>query len=215
MWLGVRSTEPDSLDSLDLPFRAPPADGIRQDIFSVVVDKGDEGFARPLPVLYFGTQVVHADRRLSDVLAALGDYCEAALQSDQRSVYTVHACRIDGVPGLYARDLFNRSVDRRNFERLGVEFAQKPLVTFDGDRFSTTGWKSFDPQFSLMVGSSDEGGAWQLSGGLVPFTLASFRFGPIGPLELARLVRVCDAMKVVAAEEPADAYHLVRSLVNP
>ena len=211
----MRSTEPDSLASLDLPFKVPPADGIRQDIFSVVVDKADEGLARPLPVLYFGTQVVHADRRLSDVLAALTDYCEAALESERRPVYTVHACRIDGVPGLYARDLFNRSIDRRRFQRLGVEFAQKPLVTFDGDRFSTDGWESFEPKFSLLVGSSDEGGATELSGGLVPFTLASYRFGPIGPRELSRLVRVCDAMKVVAAEDSADAYRLVRRLVTP
>ena len=193
----------------------PPADSVlAPGIFSLV---GEGAFpntgVRNLPTLYFGHQPVFADRSLEAVRKVLREYVGFTLASRERAFYELHMCRFQGRIGLYGRDGFNRSSYRRALERLGFEFIGGPFVEFlEGGQFKAADETTARPSFALLGGSADDGGVSVPTPALLPFTLASYRLGPIPQAELGALVRAAAEMAAFGADEPRLALnHLVRN----
>lgn len=130
-------------------------------------------------------------------------------------MYTLRACRVGDTYGVYGRDMFNRSAYRRRLERQGVRFSAEPVTGFrlDGN-FEDKRWGPFRADFSLLEGGDEDGEPIRIPGGLVSFTLASFRLGPIGSQELSALVRVTHSMISVGAAQPDAALEYVRNALE-
>ena len=186
--------------------RTTGADGPRfEGVFNVVTQPeatGKRG-ARKLPTLFFGRAPVFVDRSVDKVATRLVRAVELATEAWRRPTYLLQPCVLDGRPGLYARDLLNRSAFRARLRRLGVEFTEDPFVTFtDTDRFNCRDWGDFEPSFVITPGyePEDPDEIMESTDALLAFRLATFRMGAIEPQELKRLVRVCTGLDSASAK---------------
>lgn len=182
---------------------APPPDQPSEEgVLSHVVDKGAQK-VRALPRLYLGPQLVFAHREASRVIAVMAEWVDAIKRSSIESVYTLRACRIGDATGLYGRDMFARSLYKRKLQRLGVEFDDKPFVTFRDDHFESDAFGLVRPDFVILDGESDEGTVMRVGGAMLPFVVVTFRLGAVPAVELSNLVRCLDGVPAMSADEPA------------
>lgn len=182
-------------------------------MFSVVLEeKGGEvsrsgamrAQIRRLPTLHMGVSPIYAHRELLRLQSRLVDMVSMALRSKAQPTYAMQACEVDGLRGLFARDFFNRSVYRRRLVRDGAALSDDPLVTFDGGSFSARDWGKFRPSFLILGGSGEPADEVKFfEGALVPFTLASYRFGPVGAEELRSLVQISRGLIAIGGDDHA------------
>jgi hypothetical protein len=205
VWLGVRSTVARTIPD-DLPAGDAPADAPRQEgVFTLVPAPAERPARgpRPLNVLYMGPTPIHSDRALDTVQRYLVKIVEIALGSRARPTYHVRACEFGGRRGLYARDLHNRSAYRRRLQRAGMSFSESPVVHLEPDgSFLTDDWGPFHSDFVISGGAEEDGGLIRIAGALLPFTLASYRFGPVEADELATLISACRGSEGMGADDP-------------
>jgi hypothetical protein len=156
---------------------------------------------RRLPSLYVYDYQVFADRREEPVLGRLRLSLDTALASRGESIFAMHACRFEGMIGIYARDLFNRSSYRRKLTRLGVSFADDPYVRFTGDgTFISRDLGEFRPEFVVLSSSAEDPkelvkakGAW------LAFNIAGLRLGQIDGAELAQLTEALSGVEAIGS----------------
>ena len=205
-WLEIRCTASGFLNTIDLPYGDPPEGAERSEgVFSVVIEdgpgRGRRGIKR-LPVFYLSMDPFFAHRELETLRTTIKDTISLAIQTPDSATYVAQACSIAAKRGIYARELYNRSFFRRKLARLGFEFSADPLLRFNEEgSFESSDTPPFIPDFIILGGKdeSDPMKVMALTNGLAIWTLASFRFGRIGSVELGRLVKACETSSVVAA----------------
>lgn len=184
----------------------PPNEARFEGIFSILAGgPADRAGRRPrrLPILYMNNNPVFAARSVDDVVERTEIAMRTALQAKDRATYVMHACRVGGQVGLYARDLYNRSSFRSKMIRYGAEFSEDFYVHFLSDgRFEVADWGAFAASFLLMNGEPDEDvdQVWSAS---VLFSIVGLRMGLPGPEEFSRLVSTVRDIPVLLVREPA------------
>lgn len=188
----------------------PPAGAPREEgILSLVVQEpGDR--VRRLPSLYFGRAQVFAHRAVDEVLRHLARLASAITQISERPTYLVQACELDGIRGLYLRDLFNRSAFRRKLMRLGLAFVDDPVVTRAGPGFACTRWGPFQPSFAVVY-TGDEAIDLSPSTARLTAMMATFHLGGLGTAEFRALLRACRGIRAIGGEDASAVVERVRS----
>lgn len=157
---------------------------------------------RRLPVFYLSMDPFFAHRELDTLRTTIHDTISLAIQTPDSATYVAQACSVAGKRGIYAKELYNRSTFRRKLARLGFEFSDDPLLRLNEEgSFTSSDTPPFVPEFIVLGGKddSDPMKVMALTRALAIWTLASFRFGRIGSVELGRLVQACGRSSVVAA----------------
>ncbi len=166
-----------------------------------IVGGSHAGRVRQLPGIFFGPEQVFAHRDLDEVAERVAVWADAAARSAKESIYTLTACRLGDVFGLYGVDAFNRSRYRRDLRRFGVAFPADPLVRFVGEgAFACEDWGVFSPRFVALGGADDSRDqVFRTKGAELAFVLASYRMGALQPDELRELVQAASHLDAVSA----------------
>jgi hypothetical protein len=204
-WLEARSTAPDVLGDLPLPWGTPADDDERHAaIFSVVVDDPSKR-VRELPSLYHGNAQIYASRDIADVRQKLAATVSAVLESSSRAWYLASACRVGNRFGLYARDVCNRDPFRMRTARAGLVISDDPHVRMTDDgSFTCEGWPSFQPTFIVVNPRRDAEARNLNEGASLTFLFGILRLGAMTAPELRHVVQMVKTADIVDADDPDD-----------
>lgn len=203
----MRSTTPGVLSRIDLPETPTPAEATAYPaLISLVTGNPDER-PRKLPTVWFGKTPFFTDRDLGRVEDRLRYMVEATFYVPQRSTYLLHACRFDGMKGLYGQDFHNRSVFRSKLQRQGMEFSEEPYTRFNPDGvFECSDWGAFEPSFVVLRNASDHtqdpNELIETRGAALAFALTAYRLGMAGPAEVSRIVQMVKGVRAFSALTP-------------
>jgi hypothetical protein len=202
----VRSTANDLLERADISYSSPPTGSpTHESVLSIVLEASvARNKVRRLPALYMGNAHVFSDRRIDLVLDRFERTARMLQGATSKPTYLLHPCRIDGLVGLYARDVYSRSTYRMKLRRLGLEFSDDFFVTFDqGGRLSSERWGPLDISF-VIVGVDDEDPTKTTSttGAYLSFILSSWRVGLMDGEELRWLNRAFSEVEGLSAGDP-------------
>jgi hypothetical protein len=213
-WLEIKSTAAGVLDPLGYRTPEPPEGAAAHEhIFSIVIDDPGKK-TRALPSLHHGRTQVFVHRDLAALGARLNRALEVIGAASEDAAYFVASCRIGDKPGLYLRDLFNRSSYRLHLSRLGVEFAEDPYTRLMASGlFDCRDWGEFEPQFVIAGGPypADENEVIDRGGGLAPFTFGILRVGQITSPEIAHLSALVRRVPVLASRSPQAVMRLLQN----
>ncbi len=123
---------------------------------------------------------------------------------DEQAVYLAQPCRLEDRPGLYIREIFNRSRYIRKLQRLGMEFSNENHVRLTPRRtFLSDAWGEFRPAFVIWLDQDEDPKKVTVkSRGLGATTLGMYRLGAMPPKELPHLVGVLQSAPLVSATNP-------------
>jgi hypothetical protein len=191
------------LDDLALDFGVVPEDAVRfSGAFSVVVDESTKRIRR-LPSLYFRYAQLFASRDIAEVLRRLEATVNRFLVADERPLYLLNACELDGQPGLYGRDLFNRAPFRRKLLANGLRMAEDPFVQLNGKGFCCADWGTFSARFIVHdVLASDDPSLFRLRGASLLYWLNGLRLGTLTVAHLGALGQMLTGITAVNARDP-------------
>lgn len=204
-WLELRCTRRGVLKRAPAAERHTSPDAVRRaGVFSLVFEERS-AIIRRLPSVYLGRFQIYSDREPDRVVQQTGRLVETVLGAYKRSTYALRPCEVGGRPGLYARDLNNRSAYRLKLERLSVTFASDPWVTLSGEgAFLSRSWGPVDPTFVILGTGGGIGdqvvtarGAWLIT------LMTTYRLGQISAPELRRLARALHGVEGIGAADPA------------
>ena len=203
-WLEARSTVEGALEGPDFEGE-PPSDATRHEaVFSLVVHPPERRLRR-LPTLYVRSAPVFAERELSPVLESLRQIIEVVRSARERPTYALRACRLDGEPGLYGADVYNRSAFRARLARLGMDFSEDPYVELGPNhRLQVEDWGDFEPRFFIIgVGTSAGETVVEMSGAMALVLMSNSRFGELTPPELRDLAGIFSSIRGVGCRDAA------------
>ena len=157
------------------------------------------------PTVYLGNQPVFAARDVGAVAERFDQLLSLLVHADREANYLLQPCRLDGRPGLYAREIFNRSAYRRKLERLGVSFSGEnhARLTPRGTFYSAA-WGEFKPAFVLWLDEFDDDPTRVIpkQRGLAATLIGGYRLGNIPPSELGDLVAALKSAPMLSAGDP-------------
>jgi hypothetical protein len=195
------------LDGVNLNFGDGPGDAPRfSEAFSLVIDPPRKRGVRRLPSLYFRYAQLYAARNVEEVLERLEETSSRFLVAEERPLYLLNACELDGRPGLYGRDFFNRSMFRRELSAAGMRFAEDPFVRLNPDgTFSCADWGSLKADFVIQDATAVGGPPIvRMSGATLLYWINGRRLGKLTRGDLRSLAKAFSGLTAVNALEPTD-----------
>lgn len=166
--------------------------------------------------MYHGNAQLYADRDLEKVRSRLVRTIDAVLHAEETPAYLMTACRIDGRPGLFARDVYNRAPFRIQVTRAGLELSDDTYVRMTPDgAFECEGWAPFHPEYIAVKNLPGPRGRESENvnkGALLAFLFGILRVGDVGMVELHRLTSTIRTAHVVAEDDPEQLVATLRSL---
>ena len=148
---------------------------------------------------------VFADRDPALVVAGAARAARMMVSAMQRPTYVLAPCEIDGIRGLYGKDVFNRSAFRRSLRREGVSFSADQCIVLQDGVVSSEEWGEFDPRFAILpdLPEEEEADRTRPRGGWLVFELSTFRIGGVTKTELRDLISLAARLRAVGSVDAA------------
>jgi hypothetical protein len=203
-WLEARTTAEGLLQGLTMAVVEPPAGATLHDgVFSLVVDPPTKRLRR-LPTMYIRGAPVFAHRDVGPVIDSLHRTIEVVQSAQERPTYALQACRLDGEPGLYGADVYNRSGFRNRLGRLGMNFSNDPYVSLSPEgKMQCTDWGNFEPRFFIIgVGTPQRETIVEMTGAMALVLMSNSRFGQLDRAELHALAGLFSSVRGVGCRDP-------------
>lgn len=166
--------------------------------------------------MYHGNAQLYADRDVDKVRARLVRTIDAVLRSQEQPSYLITACRVDGRPGLFARDVYNRAPFRIRVARAGLELSDDTYVRMTpAGEFECDGWEPFRPEYIVVKNLPGPRGREHENvnkGALLAFLFGILRVGDFGVTELHHVVSAIKGAEVVDEEDPERLVEVLRGL---
>lgn len=194
----MRSTVAGTLSPLRDRSVDPSGDHSKNPGFMSFVGASDrDSRVRNLPTFYLGGSPVFADRDSEVVMDRAHAFVHEVARFDEVATYTASACWLEGVPGIYLGDMFERAKTRRDFQRAGIVISTFQTVSFDGSKFASIEGSPFVPQFVIFAGPDDR--VDEVTPALTAWSLASFRLGKVGSQEMSCLIRLSQSLVSISS----------------
>jgi hypothetical protein len=172
----------------------------------VVIDPPVERGIRRLPSFYFRYAQLYAARTVEEVIRRLKEMTPSFVTAEERPLYLVTACELDGCRGLYGRDFFNRSLFRRKLAAAGMTFAEDPIVYLGPDgTFYCRDRRSFRPEFVIQDATAVGGPPiLQMRGALLLYWMSGRRLGKLTRDDLRNLAGAFSGITALNAPKVED-----------